>query len=801
MTLLPSPQERALAHELASIRREIERVKSGNRSTQMDYSSIMGPLYVRDPITGDLIANVGIQPDGGVASKPVGGPPPRQPTAPVVTPIMAGADVYWDGTFVGAGSTPTTASGERLDAARLILARFASGEPIFEDWTWVGAPAVVLTHNDPLLSEYNDQGTPQAWLTTYINSQTRESNFAFVAVHVSGAGAGFITDASNLVGTLTEAGSLPVAPLTGPQWVRLVGYNTSTPPVTGPASVTVGPIQPAQVVAQAVLDGIVTEAALADQAVSQLKVKLGAIGTGQLAGNSVTLAQLADGSVDGSKILGDAIAPVHISLGAVTGPAIAAESVSTGALSAGAVTAGKVATNTLTAAQIAASAIGTDELAANSVIAGKVGASAITANELAANSVGAAQLVAGAVQAGKIAAGAVTAATVAAGAITAGSLAVNAVTAGAIQAGSVTGSKFASEISISNRFIAGNPTGTRGEMNGGGFEAWAGSLQTFDVDASTGNVMMLGAYKTAASGTRIELGGSNGADVIRLYQGNVYGEIFADPAPGGTAGVFMAGSGTNRGKVVAYPGEAATSWVAGTDSRSAISCLADATNIWGGNIQLEARDQWGAGFIDFQYRNTSGVVQGARWLRYEGAGSGEPALRGVNQNVKIVWSGGTLYVQDNAGNAANINALNVAPSSRTLKKNEGPIDFGARTALDIIKAIDPKRWNYNHEWTDGEPAPEPQTEVIRGEVIRDDTGKVSVDSAGRPLREPDRVIELPIPRKVKPHFGFIAEDVAAVAPDLVHQLAPGPEGMALSDRDMLAVLWKAFRMAVIRLGW
>jgi hypothetical protein len=58
---------------------------------------------------------------------------------------------------------------DRREAARAIADRLDSGQPIFEDWTWVGMPPVVGAFNDALLDEWTAAGRPDAsgWLEAY----------------------------------------------------------------------------------------------------------------------------------------------------------------------------------------------------------------------------------------------------------------------------------------------------------------------------------------------------------------------------------------------------------------------------------------------------------------------------------------------------------------------------------------------------------------------------------------------------------------------------------------------------------
>lgn len=65
-----------------------------------------------------------------------------------------------DGTgpsIAGAGGGTTTPVGTKMQAAQAILSRFQSGAVIFEDWTWPGAPQVVLDYNDALLVQFGQE--------------------------------------------------------------------------------------------------------------------------------------------------------------------------------------------------------------------------------------------------------------------------------------------------------------------------------------------------------------------------------------------------------------------------------------------------------------------------------------------------------------------------------------------------------------------------------------------------------------------------------------------------------------------
>ena len=700
-SLLTAPEARRLGTTLGDLQNRLRRIEEGQRATQLDYSSLLYPLVIRDPTTGDVVGSIGQQPDGGVAVIPVGGPPPPQPSDPIVTPIMAGLNAEWDG-------------------------RFAADAP-------------------------------------------RPSNFGYIGVHVGGA-ASFITDPSNMVGVLSEPGVLPIAPLTGPTFVRFVPYNNSTPPVSGPASATVSGT-PAQVVAQAVLDGIVTETALAAQAVSTAKMKLAAVTPDILAAKAVTV-----------PAIGDA---------AVTAPALNASSVTANAVSANAVYAGAIQ--------------------ALAVTAGKVAADSIGANELAANAVNADHVAAGAISAGKLAADSVTANAVAAGAIQAGSLAANSVTAGALAAGSVTAAKLEAVLAIASRFIAGSATGTRAEMNANGFEAWAGTLQTFRVNAANGEVMMLGLYKTANAGMRIELGGSNGADEVRFYQTQTtYGRINAEPGPGSSAAVAMraqilsvSGGPDLETGVFAYNAETAlelrtpsyesqynTNAQTGFQ-RSAVSAVSDAVNIWGGSTRLQGRARWGAGQVVFTYRNSSDSIVNNAELQYRAYGGNSPMLYSPAGDMGFVWqTNGEMWLGRPSGTVTGAyGAYWNTPSGRTSKKNERPLRLRAGQARDGLRQVPAKMWNYTEEAVPDEHPPAVITRKARNPRFDPATGRAVVDqSTGNPVYDED---EYEVPTLThKPHIFPIAEDLAAVLPELVLDRPGIPGGYGVDLRDVVGFLWR-----------
>ena len=281
---------------------------------------------------------------------------------------------------------------------------------------------------------------------------------------------------ATLVTTIeTAQGATVVHACDTPVYVRLVARNTSG--AASPASAAVGPFGPSPVVADDILDGIVTTVKLADDAVTAAKVATGAIDT----------AALQDAAVQAAKIAADAVTAAAIATGAVGSTEISDGAITTPKLTANAVTANELNAAAVTAAKIAAGAVIAGKLDANSVVAGNIAAAAVQAGNLAAASVQAGNIAADAVQAGTVAANAITARELNALAVTAGKLAANAVTAGTIAAGAVTATALTVGIAQS---IAAKITDAMGDSS-----LWT---QTFDSGTSS---WLTGVTDAAAGGT------------------------------------------------------------------------------------------------------------------------------------------------------------------------------------------------------------------------------------------------------------------------------------------------------------
>ena len=193
-------------------------------------------------------------------------------------------------------------------------------------------------------------GITVSWDGTFAAGAVLPLDWQRVEVHASIVN-NFAPVPATLATTIeTPQGATVVVSCDTPVYVRLLARNTSG--AASDPSTQAGPTGPSPVVADDVLDGIVTTIKLADDAVTQAKIAAAAVGTTEIADDAVTTPKLIAGAVQAGKIAADAVQ------------------------------AGNIAADAVTAREIAALSVTSAELAANSVIAGKIAAGAVTATSL-----------------------------------------------------------------------------------------------------------------------------------------------------------------------------------------------------------------------------------------------------------------------------------------------------------------------------------------------------------------------------------------------------------------------------------
>ncbi|MFJ4988730.1 hypothetical protein ACIP9H_33640 [Streptomyces sp. NPDC088732] len=233
-------------------------------------------------------------------------------------------------------------------------------------------------------------GVAAMWDGGFTDSDVAPLDFSRIEVHAS-ASPGFEPTAVTQVGSIESPRTgTCVVPTEGPVYVRFLARNLSG--TASDPSEQAGPLGPAKVVADDVLDGIITDVKLADEAVTAGKIALGAVSSTAIADGAileeklhegaVTVGKLADGAVTDLKIAEDAVTEGKIALGAVSSVAIADGAILEDKLSDLAVSLDKLQDNSVGAGKIAADAVTAREIKAGAVTASEIAAGAITTDKL-----------------------------------------------------------------------------------------------------------------------------------------------------------------------------------------------------------------------------------------------------------------------------------------------------------------------------------------------------------------------------------------------------------------------------------
>ncbi|MEU3260934.1 hypothetical protein ABZ694_24630 [Streptomyces albidoflavus] len=434
-----------LALEVARLRREVAEMRKGQRvahgATVEDAA-----IEVRDD-AGSLRAIVGQQGDGTTGIQVVNGPPPPEPTPPILTSVLGGVAASWDGLFANGAVIP-------LDWARIEV--HAAADDAFEPGpatlvttieTAQGATVIVPTETPVYvrLLARSTSGTPSipsatagpegpapVVSTELLDGIVTETKLAAEAVTAAKIKLGAVGADQLALGVGNLA---PDPSFEGPRTVALIDglpdWTLVTPGSDSPTALHVDCTAPAtawknlELARLPVLPGERHYLAL-DYRVSADFDGAGAKvffryedATGTVTGwgvadeppvlggpwTRVTAQVMAPPEtvvavlvVEASEVtVGEAwfdnvevrtlIAGGMVAAGTITAAEIAALSVETGHLVAEAVSAEKIAAEAVTAEKIAALAVTTDKLDANSITVGKLAAGSVDATALAADAI------------------------------------------------------------------------------------------------------------------------------------------------------------------------------------------------------------------------------------------------------------------------------------------------------------------------------------------------------------------------------------------------------------------------------
>ena len=224
------------------------------------------------------------------------------------------------------------------------------------------------------------------WDGTWADAETAPTDFSLIQVHV-GAAEDFTPGESTQIATLTDVtGGTVTVHIEGyePVWVRLVAANTAA--LTGDPSTAVQG-QARQAVGQDLVDGIVTDVKIAQEAVTAAKIALEAVTSDKIKAGAVNSLLLADDAVTAAKLAAGAVGTTALADGAVLAEKLAQNAVTQGKIAANAVTELALADAAVTSAKVAAAAIDSGKLADLAVTAQKIGQGAVTAGKIAAQAV------------------------------------------------------------------------------------------------------------------------------------------------------------------------------------------------------------------------------------------------------------------------------------------------------------------------------------------------------------------------------------------------------------------------------
>ncbi|MFF1600837.1 beta strand repeat-containing protein [Streptomyces mirabilis] len=280
-------------------------------------------------------------------------------------------------------------------------------------------------------------GLDITWSGQWANSETAPNDFALVQVHV-GTPADFTPNAATQVSQINDVtGGKTTVHIEGydPVWVRLVAVNTAA--LTGdPSDAVQG--QARQAVGQDLIDNIITDVKIANEAITEAKIALSAVTSDKIAAGAVNELLLADDAVTAAKLAAASVGTVALADGAVLSDKLADNAVTQAKVAANAVTELALANSAVTSAKVAVGAIDSTRIADAAVTAVKIGQNAVTAAKLADGAVGVLALADSAVTAAKVAVNAIDSTKITDAAVTAAKIGAAAVTTGKLAAQAVT---------------------------------------------------------------------------------------------------------------------------------------------------------------------------------------------------------------------------------------------------------------------------------------------------------------------------------------------------------------------------
>ncbi|MDX2849283.1 hypothetical protein PV342_12590 [Streptomyces sp. PA03-3a] len=227
-------------------------------------------------------------------------------------------------------------------------------------------------------------GVAVTWDGSFADGSQAPADFAGVAVYFS-ATEDFPDGGTLFSAFYSPAGASMTVPAAVPVWARLVCVSTSGA-VSDPSAVA-GPAGPLPVVAQSVLDGIVGELGLADDAVTRAKIAAGAVGKVEIADDSITTPKLVAGSINGDRLAVGTVAAEALVAASITAAQIRALSLTGDRLAVNTITADRLAVGTITAASGVISSIDASKITTGTLDASKAAITNLNASSITAGTI------------------------------------------------------------------------------------------------------------------------------------------------------------------------------------------------------------------------------------------------------------------------------------------------------------------------------------------------------------------------------------------------------------------------------
>jgi hypothetical protein len=542
-----------IGKELVLLRRKLETLE---RASRLSHVSIEDTSLLVNDSTGGLRAIIGVQADGTTAVNVVNGPPPPQPSTPIVTSVLGGVTVAWDGTFTGGSVLPLDWS--RIEVHASIVNGFTPVAATLRDTIETAQGATIVVPCDtPVyvrLMARNTSGTAST-------PSAQAGPFGPTPVVASGILDGIVTT-GKIADQAVSAAKVKVGAIGTDQLALGIGNLAPDPSFEGAytASLIAGKpewtvVTPGNNSAKALhVDCTSATTAYKNIVLARLQVVPGerhyigvdyktsgiynGTGTKVLFRYEDAAATVLGYGVAEGTTIGGSWARVTAQVQAPPNTVTAVLMVEASAVTAGEawfdnvevstlIVAGKVAAGSITATEIAALTILAGNIAADAIAAGKIAADAVTAREIAALAVTAAEIAANTITAGKLAAGSVDATALSATAITGKTITGGTVTGALIQT-AATGQRITLNESGTNRIRVYNSAGTIvGELSadGVGVVGTNGAVLALDPNNAFPNLKLTNAAGTTSavinvSGTEALLGLNSG-----LFTGSTFSDM------------------------------------------------------------------------------------------------------------------------------------------------------------------------------------------------------------------------------------------------------------------------------------